>query len=106
MCVTEIGQAELEEKSICGNGKGARALPGFVLAWNSDLRDLGNEIDLFKRFRRCIMRVCPNINCVACGRIVFSVATRCPLCRWDLKVALPASETAPLTKPDRQLPVR
>jgi hypothetical protein len=47
MCVTEIGQAELEEKSICGNGKGARPLSGFVLAWNSDLRDLGNEIDLF-----------------------------------------------------------
>ena len=62
------------------------------------------------------MRVCSNINCVACGRIVFSVATRCPLCRWDLKIAdlkiadlkiaLPASEVAPRPKADRQLPAR
>jgi len=52
------------------------------------------------------MRVCSNTNCVACGRIVFSVATRCPLCRWDLKIALPASEVAPRPKADRQLPAR
>jgi len=50
------------------------------------------------------MRVCPNSECVAFGRIVFSVATRCPLCRWDLKTALPASETAPPPKPDRHHP--
>lgn len=42
------------------------------------------------------MRSCPNTGCVAFGRIVYSVATRCPLCRWDLKAPLPQSETAPL----------
>jgi hypothetical protein len=50
------------------------------------------------------MRVCPNSGCVAFGRIVFSVATRCTLCRWDLKIALPASETAPTPKQDRHPP--
>jgi hypothetical protein len=42
------------------------------------------------------MRACKNTNCVAFGRIVYSVATRCPFCRWDLKMSLPVSEvTAP-----------
>jgi hypothetical protein len=50
------------------------------------------------------MRVCPNTECKASGRIVYSVATRCPLCRWDLKNALPASETAPTPKQDRHPP--
>jgi hypothetical protein len=49
------------------------------------------------------MRICPNTQCVAFGRIVFSVATRCPLCRWDLKNALPASETAPAPKAERSV---
>jgi hypothetical protein len=39
------------------------------------------------------MRSCPNTACVAFGRIVYSVATRCPLCKWDLKIPLPMSET-------------
>ncbi len=39
------------------------------------------------------MRTCSNQKCVAFGRIVYSVATRCPLCKWDLKVSLPMSET-------------
>lgn len=38
------------------------------------------------------MRACINAKCVAFGRIVYSVATRCPLCKWDLKPTLPASE--------------
>ena len=46
------------------------------------------------------MRSCPNAKCVAFGHIVYSVATRCPLCRWDLKFTLPASESA-APKPDR-----
>ena len=50
------------------------------------------------------MRACPNPVCVAFGRIVYSLATRCPLCRWDLKNPLPASETATPRKPDRQVP--
>jgi hypothetical protein len=49
------------------------------------------------------MRACPNSECKAFGHIVYSVATRCPLCRWDLKNALPASETAPPPKPDRRV---
>jgi hypothetical protein len=40
------------------------------------------------------MRICVNPKCAACGRIVYSVATRCPLCKWDLKAPLPASEAA------------
>ncbi len=31
------------------------------------------------------MRACINTKCVAFGWIVYSVATRCPLCKWDLK---------------------
>ena len=50
------------------------------------------------------MRVCPNTRCVAFSRIVFSVATRCPLCRWDLKSTVPVSETAAQAKPDQQRP--
>lgn len=38
------------------------------------------------------MRACANTKCVAFGRIVYSVATRCPLCKWDLKGSLPVSE--------------
>jgi hypothetical protein len=48
------------------------------------------------------MRACPNPVCVAFGRIVYSLATRCPLCRWDLKNPLPASETVTQRKPERQ----
>jgi hypothetical protein len=44
------------------------------------------------------MRACINSKCVAFGRIVYSVATRCPLCRWDLKFTVPASEAAPAPK--------
>jgi hypothetical protein len=40
------------------------------------------------------MRVCINTKCVAFGRIVYSLATRCPLCKWDLKITVPASEVA------------
>ncbi len=35
------------------------------------------------------MRACLNTKCVGFGHIVYSVATRCPLCRWDLKSVLP-----------------
>lgn len=82
-----------------------------VLVWRSEL-----AVSLFREHvwknwtqvpRRGLevdMRVCPNTGCVAFGRIVFSVATRCPLCRWDLKAALPASETGPQPKPDQHLP--
>jgi hypothetical protein len=40
------------------------------------------------------MRVCPNSKCSMHGRIVYALATRCPVCRWDLKSPLPASETS------------
>jgi hypothetical protein len=45
------------------------------------------------------MRTCTNPNCAGFGHIVFSVATRCPLCRWDLRRILPASEIAPHARP-------
>jgi hypothetical protein len=50
------------------------------------------------------MRFCVNTRCVALGRIVYSVATRCPLCKWDLKNILPASEVMATPQPDRQPP--
>jgi hypothetical protein len=35
--------------------------------------------------RRPIMRSCPNTACTAFGRIFYSLTTRCPFCKWDLK---------------------
>ena len=40
------------------------------------------------------MRTCRNEKCVGFGHIVFSVATRCPLCRCDLRRILPRSEVS------------
>jgi hypothetical protein len=40
------------------------------------------------------MKICPNTNCKVFGRIVYDLTARCPLCKWDLKPALPASEVA------------
>ena len=40
------------------------------------------------------MKICPNAKCSVFGHIVYTVATRCPLCKWDLKAPLPASEIA------------
>jgi hypothetical protein len=31
------------------------------------------------------MKYCPNYQCAAYGRVVYSQATRCAFCRWDLK---------------------
>ena len=50
------------------------------------------------------MRTCVNTKCVAFGRIVYSVATRCPLCRWDLRITIPASEVQSSSKAESQLP--
>jgi len=52
------------------------------------------------------MRACPNTQCVLFGRIVYALATRCPLCKWDLKNPLPSTETAIPHKPDTQFPTR
>jgi len=38
------------------------------------------------------MKICPNPKCAVFGRIVYTLATRCPLCKWDLKIPLPSSE--------------
>lgn len=40
------------------------------------------------------MKICPNAKCSVFGRIVYTLATRCPVCRWDLKLMLPTSEEA------------
>lgn len=48
------------------------------------------------------MRACPNPKCSAFARIVYSLATRCPLCKWDLKSVLPVSEIPDAPKPDRR----
>lgn len=50
------------------------------------------------------MRVCANSNCVAFGRIVYSVATRCPLCRCDLQFIRPSSEVHASAKAERHPP--
>ncbi|MFZ0805219.1 MAG: hypothetical protein WAN03_03515 [Candidatus Sulfotelmatobacter sp.] len=31
------------------------------------------------------MRSCRNPACTAFGRIFYSLTTRCPFCKWDLK---------------------
>jgi hypothetical protein len=46
-----------------------------------------------------VMRACPNPQCALFERTVYSVATRCPLCKWDLKQTLPVSETTVQQKP-------
>jgi len=40
------------------------------------------------------MKICPNAKCSVFGKIVYALATRCPVCRWDLRVTLPTSEVA------------
>ena len=40
------------------------------------------------------MKYCPNYRCVAYGRVVYSQATRCAFCRWDLKPPRMKSEAA------------
>jgi hypothetical protein len=39
------------------------------------------------------MKVCPNSKCSRFGHIVYAVTTRCPVCKWDLKPPLQASES-------------
>lgn len=53
---------------------------------------------------RSKMKACPNSDCVGLGRIIYSLVTRCPLCKWDLKTTLPASEIATAQKTDRHFP--
>ncbi len=48
------------------------------------------------------MRTCINEKCVAFGRFVYSVATRCPLCRWDLRTTVPVSEAGPPSELSKQ----
>jgi len=48
-----------------------------------------------------MMRACTNMKCAVFGHVVYSVSTRCPLCKWDLKPILPASEIAPAPKQER-----
>jgi len=47
--------------------------------------------------RRPILKSCPNTACTAFGRIFYSLTTRCPFCKWDLKstaAAAPQSAAA------------
>src|SRR5215469_12749716 len=38
------------------------------------------------------MKACANSKYVAFERIVYSLATRCPLCKWDLRLIRPAGD--------------
>lgn len=40
-----------------------------------------------------IMKFCSNYRCVAYGRVVYTQATVCVFCRWDLKPPRMKSET-------------
>jgi hypothetical protein len=39
------------------------------------------------------MKLCPNYECVAFERVVYTQSTRCVFCRWDLKPPRMLSET-------------
>ncbi len=41
-----------------------------------------------------LMKYCPNYQCVAYGRVVYSQATRCAFCRWDLRPPRMRSESS------------
>jgi len=45
------------------------------------------------------MKFCPNYGCVAYGRVVYTQATRCAFCRWDLKPPRMKSETVEASPP-------
>jgi hypothetical protein len=64
----------------------------------------GTFVDLEFADWRHHMRICPNTKCVAFGRIVYAVATRCPMCKWDLKPTLPVSEIARKREQDQPSP--
>jgi len=49
------------------------------------------------------MRACVNTNCTAFAHVVYSVATRCPLCKWDLQFIRPASESPAVREADRRI---
>jgi hypothetical protein len=46
------------------------------------------------------MKFCPNYDCVAYGRVVYTQSTRCVICRWDLKPPRMKSETAETKETD------
>lgn len=50
-----------------------------------------------------LMKYCPNYQCVAYGRVVYSQSTRCVFCRWDLKPPRMKSETVE-EKPQATVP--
>ena len=49
-----------------------------------------------------IMKFCPNYGCVAYGRVVYTQATRCVFCRWDLKPPRMKSEMTEMTPPSEK----
>jgi hypothetical protein len=43
------------------------------------------------------MKTCQNPQCVGHGRVIYTLATRCPLCKWDLAIGSNAvKSSAPL----------
>jgi hypothetical protein len=51
-----------------------------------------------------LMKYCPNYQCAAYGRVVYSQATRCAFCRWDLMPPRMRSETAAEEKSPTRAP--
>ena len=82
----------LEENPIHLSEKGART----VARPHASVEFIGTALD-----GPFMMKSCTNIRCAVFGHVVYSVTTRCPLCKWDLKSILPVSEIAPAPKADR-----
>jgi hypothetical protein len=93
-------RSDQEEKSIRASGKEARSNFLVVLASVDQPRIAARQS------ARSRMRACINPKCVSFGRIVYSLATRCPLCKWDLKFTLPASEASAPAKAESAVATR
>ena len=87
-----IGHPIAEEKSIGGNQKGGRG--GVGVRGTVTGSRIGGGSRLTAADAILSMKTCPNEKCPLFGRIVYAVATRCAVCKWDLKATLPASEQA------------
>lgn len=52
-----------------------------------------HQVSCIFAFGELSMKLCPNYGCVAYGRVVYTQATRCVFCRWDLKPPTMKSES-------------
>ena len=91
--ILRVSDALTNKKNRCGLAEKKRETNSSLVLASVDQPRMAA-----RQSARSGMRACINPKCVSFGRIVYSVATRCPLCKWDLKFTLPASETSASTK--------